>query len=85
MSGFPWVLDVDVRLGERAGWEFDGVIYVDQITAIKRTWDRQSPVLCTISVGDDRDKQDPVARGMRALNAVYGAFAAFLGEGTLFG
>jgi hypothetical protein len=85
LSGFPWVLDVDVRLGERAGWEFDGVIYVDQITAIKRTWDRQSPVLCTISVGDDRDKQDPVARGMRALNAVYGAFAAFLGEGTLFG
>ena len=85
ISGFPWVLDVDVRLGERAGWEFDGVIYVDQITAIKRTWDRHNPVLCTLSVGDDRDKQDPVARSMRALNAFYGVFAAFLGEGTIFG
>lgn len=85
ISGFPWVLDVDVRLGERAGWEFDGVIYVDQITAVKRAWDRQSPVLCTLSVGDDRDKQDPIARSMRALNAFYGLFAAFLGEGTLFG
>jgi Intein splicing domain len=85
ISGFPWVLDVDVRLGERAGWEFDGVIYVDQVTAIKRTWDRQNPVLCTISVGDDRDKQDPVARSLRSLNAVYGMFAGLLGEGTLFG
>ena len=43
ISGFPWVLDVDVRLGERAGWELDGVIYVDQITAIKRAWDRKTP------------------------------------------
>lgn len=85
ISGFPWVLDVDVYLGERAGWEFDGVIYVDQITAVKRSWDRQSPVLCTLSVGDDRDKQDPIARSMRALNAFYGLFAAFAGEGTLFG
>jgi hypothetical protein len=85
ISGFPWVLDVDVRLGERAGWEYDGVIYVDQLTAIKRTWDRQNPVLCTLSVGDDRDKQDPVARTMRSLNAFYGMFAGLLGEGTLFG
>jgi hypothetical protein len=85
ISGFPWVIDVDVRLGERAGWEFDGVIYVDQITAIKRQWDRQSPVITNVSVGDDRDKQDPIARGLRAINAVYGLFGALLGEGTLFG
>jgi hypothetical protein len=85
ISGFPWVLDVDVRLGERAGWEFDGVIYVDQLTAIKRSWDRESPVLCTLSIGDDKDKQDPIARGMRAINAMYGMFGALLGEGTLFG
>jgi hypothetical protein len=84
-SGFPWVLDVDIRLGERGGWEFDEVIYVDQLTAIRRQWDRQTPVLCTLSVGDDKDKQDPVARSMRALNAFYGLFQAFAGEGTLFG
>lgn len=85
ISGFPWVLDVDVRLGERTGWEMDGIIYVDQITAIRRTWDRQSPVLCQLSIGDDRDKQDPIARGMRAINAMYGAFTALLGQGTIFG
>jgi hypothetical protein len=85
VSGFPWVLDVDVRLGERAGWEYDGIIYVDQVTAIRRTWNRQSPVLCQLSVGDDRDKQDPIARTMRSLNAIYGLFGALLGEGTVFG
>jgi hypothetical protein len=85
LSGFPWVLDDDIRLGERGGWEFEGVIYVDQVTAIRRRWDRQSPVLCTLSVGDDRDKQDPVARTMRSLNAFYGLFQAVLGEGTIFG
>lgn len=85
ISGFPWVLDVDVRLGQRAGWEMDGIIYVDQITAIKRSWDRQSPVLCNLSIGDDKDKQDPIARGLRAINAVYGVFGALLGQGSIFG
>jgi hypothetical protein len=85
VSGFPWVLDVDVRLGERAGWEFDNVIYVDQVTAIRRHWDRHSPVLCNLSVGDDKDRADPIARSMRAINALYGTVAAFAGEGTLFG
>jgi hypothetical protein len=85
ISGFPWVLDVDVRLGQRAGWEYDGVIYVDQITAIRRSWSRESPVICNMSVGDDQDKQDPIARSLRSLNAIYGLFGAFLGEGTIFG
>jgi hypothetical protein len=85
ISGFPWVIDVDIRLGERGGWEFDHIIYVDQLTAVRRSWDRNSPVLCNISIGDDKDKQDPIARGMRAINSIYGLFGAFLGEGTLFG
>lgn len=84
-NGMPWRLDVDVRLGERAGFEYDGVIYVDQLTALRRTWDRKKPVLTAVSIGDDKDKQDPIARGMRALTAVYSLVGAFLGEGTLFG
>jgi hypothetical protein len=85
VSGYPWVLDVDVRLGERAGWEFNDVIFVDEITAIRRHWDRHKPVTCDLSVGDDKDKQDPIARGMRAINAMYGLFGALLGEATIFG
>lgn len=84
-NGSPWLLDKDVRLGERAGWEFDQIIYVDQIMALKRGWDRQSPILSTVSVGDDQDQEDLFARGMRALQAVYSMVGAVLGEGTVFG
>lgn len=83
ISGFPWVLDEDCRLGERTGWEFDGVIYVDQITAMKRQWDRHSPLLPTLSVGGDQDREDPIARSMRSIQSLYSVVGAILGEGTL--
>ena len=84
-NAMPWILDSDVRLGERAGWEFDQIIYVDQLKGLKRGWDRQKPVLATVAVGDKKGKADPFARGMRALQAVYSLLGAFLGEGTVFG
>lgn len=83
-NGWPWILDKHIRLGERGGWEFDQIIYVDQVMALKRGWDRQKPVLSTVSVGDDQDQDDLFARGMRVLQAVYSLLGAFLGEGTIF-
>lgn len=83
ISGFPWVLDEDIRLGERGGWEFDNIIYVDQITALKRQWDRHSPVLPTLSVGGDQDREDPIARSMRGIQSLYSVVGAILGEGVL--
>lgn len=83
-NGMPWLIDVDVRLGERAGFEFDGVIYVDQITAIRREWDRTKPVMVSMSIGDDRDHNDPIARVMRFMSAIWTTIGAFAGEGTVF-
>jgi len=84
-NGMPWVVDKDIRLGERGGWEFDQVIYVDQLKGMKRGWDRLKPVLATVSIGDSKGKDDPFMRGMRALQAVYSLLGNFLGEGTVFG
>lgn len=84
LNGYPWVVDVDTGLGEGNGWEFNGVIYVEQINAIRRRVDRKSPLQTTLTVGDDKDKADPLARTIRALQGVYALFGAFLGEGTLF-
>lgn len=84
-NGWPWVLDRDVRLGQRSGWEFDMIIYVNEIRALKRGWDRVKPVLSTVSVGDDGDPDDLFARGLRVMQAMYSLFGAFLGEGTIFG
>lgn len=85
VNGRPHLVDVDVRLGERAGFEQDHIIFVDQITAIKRHWDRDTPVTIDLAIGDDRDKEDPAARGIRMLQAMWAVLGQFLGEGTLFG
>lgn len=84
-NGRPWVVGVDTTLGDRNGWEFDGVIYVDQIYGIRVTVDRRHPLITSLTVGDDKDKGDPLARTIRALQGVYSLFGAFLGEGVLFG
>lgn len=83
-NGRPHAIDIDVSLGDRAGFELGGVIYVDQITAVKRSWKRDQPVLVDLAVGNDSDREDPVSRGMRALQAVWGTLGMFLGEGTIF-
>jgi len=83
-NAMPWIVDKDIRLGQRGGWEFDQIIYVDQLMGIKRGWERQKPVLSTLSIGDNMDYQDAFARGMRALQAVYSTVGNFLGEGTVF-
>lgn len=85
LNGHPHIVDVDIRLGENGGFEFDHIIYVDQLTAFKREWDRDKPVQVTLSIGDDRDKEDPFARGMRAVAAMWSLLGQFLGEGTIFG
>lgn len=85
MNGFPWVYGVDFQLGDRVGFEMDGVVYVDQLAAIKWDYSRSAPIFMYVSVGDDRDKHDPIAAGMRTLQGVYSLVGAFLGEGTLFG
>ena len=84
INGRPHAIDVDVVLGDRAGFESDGIIFVDQITAIKRTWSRSEPVVVHLSIGDDREKEDPSARAMRAIAAVWGTLGMLLGEGTIF-
>lgn len=85
-NGLPWTLDIDTALGDRDGWEFDGVIYVDQIYGTKRAVaDKHSPLKCNLTIGDGKDKANPLARAIRALQAVYTMFGAFLGEGTIFG
>lgn len=84
-NGYPWAIDIDIGLGERAGFEMGGVIYVDQITALKRVYDRKTPRLVSLSIGDDRDRHDPVSQLIRAVSSVYMTVSAYLGEGTLFG
>jgi hypothetical protein len=85
LNGRPWVYGIDFGLGDRVGFEQDGIIFVDQLAAIRWQYDRKSPNFLIISVGDDREKHDPIAATIRMMQGVYALVGAFVGEGTLFG
>ena len=74
-----------IAASSRAGFEMGGVIYVDQITAVRHAYDRKKSQIVSMSIGDDRDKHDPVARAIRAMQALYMGIGAIFGEGTIFG
>lgn len=85
LNGRPWVYGIDFQLGDRMGFEMDSIVYVDQFTVARYQYDRKMPVFLEVSIGDDKDKRDPIAQGIRALSGVYSLVGAFLGEGTIFG
>lgn len=84
-NGRPWTVDEDTELGDANAFEFDGVLYVDQIYGVKRAVAAKKALVTTLTIGEDASKNDPMGRVMRAASALYTLFGAFLGEGTIFG
>lgn len=80
----PHIVMLDAALDERAWFEIDGIIYVDQISAVKYEYDRNTPITWGLSIGDETRDRDPFAQGIRALQAVYSIATAAIGEQWLF-
>jgi len=74
----------DIRLGSRVSAERRGVLYTDQIMAIKRTGDRNSSGRPLVSFGDDSREEDPVAQGFAAISNVANFAAMLAGSGDMF-
>ena len=83
-DGSPFVLGEDITLGSRVSAERRGVIYTDQIMAIKRRGDRNSSGRPVISFGDDSREEDPVAQGFAAIANVANFSAMLAGSGEMF-
>jgi hypothetical protein len=84
-DGQPWICCLDYYLGDRVGFESDGIIYVDNVTSVKREWDWSKPVKVRISIGQDKNKNDPFNAAFKTMAAIYGFVSELAGEGTLFG
>lgn len=74
----------DIRLGSRVSAERRGVVYTDQIMAIKRSGDRNSSSRPMISFGDDSKEEDPVAQGFAAIANVASFAAMIVSSGDMF-
>jgi len=78
------VLGEDIRLGSRAAAERRGVLYTDQIMAIRREGKRTVSGRPQLSFGDDSREQDPMAQGFAAIANVANFAAMLAGSGDLF-
>jgi hypothetical protein len=84
LNGLTWTINIDTGLGDRNGFEFDGVIYVDQIYGIKSAVEKGKPLATTLTVGENKDKADPLGRVIRAAQGAYMLIGAILGGETIF-
>jgi len=80
----PYIYNVDFTLGDRVGFQMANVVYVDQVSAVKYSWDANSPVNWEISIGTNANEQDPVSKAMRGIAGIWNMFGAFAGAtGTM--
>lgn len=83
-NGGPYTLYYDFDLGTRCHFEIDGVLHTDQVTAIKLRYDTGTPKTFDISIGDDRESENPMATAMRSLSNLWNAVGLLFGSGDLF-
>lgn len=83
-DGFPWVADYDYFLGDRVGFEQNGIIWVDNVYKMKREWDWEKPLVVEVTVGEDKSKGDPFMAAFKTMAMLYGFLSNLAGEGTIF-
>lgn len=83
-DGHPWVADYDYFLGDRVGFEQDGIIWVDNCYKIKREWDWEKPMEVEVTIGEDKQKSDPFGAAFRTIAMLYNLVGSVVGQGTIF-
>lgn len=83
-NGGAHSLYYDFDLGTRCHFEIDGILHTDQITAIKLHYDKDTPKTFDLSIGDDRESENPVAAATRSLANLWNAVSMLFGSGDLF-
>lgn len=84
LNGFPHLTYIDYNLGDRLGFEHDGVIYVDNLHGVKWKWDWATPITVELKIGEDRNKSDPFGAAFKTIANLYKFAGSIAGEGTLF-
>ncbi len=80
----PYLLDVDYTLGDRLGFQMGNTIHVDQCTGYRRSYDESTPMTIELTIGNDAEEQDPVAKGMKVMQGAWNMIGAILGSSDIF-
>lgn len=83
-NGGAHSLYYDFDLGTRCHFEIDGIMHTDQVTALKLHYDQKTPKTFDLSIGDDRESENPVAAATRSLANLWNAVGILFGSGDLF-
>lgn len=76
-------LYTDFDLATRALFEIDGVLYTDQVSAVRLKYDEQTPKTFDLSIGDDAESENPLAAVHRTAATMWSALGMLMGsEGT---
>jgi hypothetical protein len=84
-NAWPWVADYDYFLGDRVGFEANGIVWVDNVYSIKRTWDWHQVIDVQVKIGNDSLVADPFGLAFKTMANLYTFVGELAGEGTLFG
>ena len=83
-NGYPYVAGLDFQLGDRCAFEMANVLHVDQVSAIRYKWDKDTPVRVELSVGNDSQEEDPVGKAIKAIAGIWNVVGTFAGTSGLF-
>lgn len=84
-NGRPHRVFIDgVEMGTRALFEIDGILSVDQVSAIRLHYDETTPKTFDLSIGDDTEAQSPLARVMNTAQTFMAGVAMLFGSSELF-
>lgn len=81
VNGYPWLVYDDFELGDRVCFELADILFTDQVSGIKWSYSNDQALKCELAIGTDEDEEDPFARGLRALQGVWGVVGMILGDG----
>ncbi|MCV7174933.1 Gp37-like protein [Mycolicibacterium sphagni] len=84
LNGHPWIANTDFRIGDRVGFERNGIIYVDNCYGIKYQYDWDNPLKVTLKIGEDKQKSDPFGLAFKTLSNMWNFVGQLAGQGTIF-
>lgn len=82
--GYPYCLFRDYVLGDRVGFQMANLIFVDQVSSYKYSWDKDTAIRWEVSIGTDWGDVDPVSKAMRSIAGIWNMFGMWMGSSELF-